>query len=92
MQKRHLIVGLVMFVASVVSYGYVHMTAASPAIEVVDTATPSVGVTAAASPLVFPAAALEVSEALVSLPDSGILFAAGVALMGLAAGIRRHVS
>jgi hypothetical protein len=86
------VVGLVMFLASVLSYGFVHMTAASPAIEVVDTANPSVGVTAAASPLVIPSAALEVSEALVPLSDAGMLFATGIALMGLAAGVRRHVS
>lgn len=93
MEKRHLVVGVAMFVASLALSGLVPITAASPAVDggiatSAETA-PNMGVTAAASPLILPAATAQFSEAFASMSDATMLFVAGVALFGLAAGVRR---
>ena len=85
-----MVVGAVMLLAGVVSYGLVRTRAASPALEVFESSSgPSVGVSAA-SPFVLPLSTVEFAETLASLSDTAMMFAAGVALFGLAAGVRRH--
>ena len=86
-----MVVGAAMLLAGVVSYGLVRTRAASPALEVVESSSgPSAGVSAVASPLVLPLSTFEFAETLASLSDTAMMFAAGVALLGLAAGVRRH--
>lgn len=93
MQTNHVLAGVVMFIASVASSGFVHVAAASPSTETVETTSaPTVGVTAAGSPFVLPSAGPEWVEMLGSVSETTRLFAAGVALLGLAAGVRRHTS
>jgi hypothetical protein len=90
MQKRHVVVGAVMLLSAVVSYGLVRMRAASPALELVESSSsPSMAV-AAASPLLVQSSTVEFAETLASLSDTTMMLAAGVALLGLAAGVRRH--
>ena len=89
MEKRHLVVGVVMFLASAASYGLVQMTEASPTVDVIAVASPVMSVTSVA-PLITAAPALEFSETFGSLSDTTMMFAAGAVLLGLAAGVRRH--
>lgn len=82
MQKWNLVVGLVMFMASTVSYSSylpVPMT-------VVNAADESVTVEAA----VETTAAVDDPAPFVA--DPTLMFASGVALFSLAAGVRRHIS
>lgn len=87
-------VGVVMFLASVVPYGLAEMAGANPAAEAVgvtaavDAASPSVNV--ASAPSVFSAGTVELDEMLGSFSDPTMMLASGVALLGLAAGVRRH--
>lgn len=90
MQKRHLVVGAVMLLASVVSYGFVRMTAASPAMDADPPSGASIGIGAATPPLVVPVSSVDSHDLLTSLSDTTMMFAAGVALFSLAAGVRRH--
>jgi hypothetical protein len=89
MRKRHLIVGVVMLVASAVSFDLVQTAATPSAAELVD-ARDDVGLTASATPLVV--AAPGMIETLDSLSDAAILLAAGAALFAVAAGVRRHTA
>lgn len=82
--------GAVMVLASVVSYGFVRMTAASPAMDVDPSSGTPIGVGAAVLPLVVPASSIEMHDLLTSVSDTTMMFAAGVALLSLAAGVRRH--
>jgi hypothetical protein len=92
MQKRYVVVGAVMLVASAVSYGLVQMTEASPAtVEMVATAGSSIGIAAAAAPLVLPVTpAVEFATESHSATDAAMLLATGATLIGIAAGVRRH--
>ena len=89
MQKRPLVVAVVMLLASLVSYDVMHMTAVSAALEVADTTT-TVGVGAGMTPQVLPITTVELGEVLGSISDPTVFFAAGVVLFGLAAVVRRH--
>ena len=92
MQKRHLLVGLVMLVASAVSYGLVQLTEASGApTEIAEPAAQGgMGVTAAASPIVLPPDTVSIVSLIDSVPDAAMLFATGATLLALAAGMRRR--
>lgn len=95
MRKRHLAVGLVMVVASAVSYQsyeLVHVTESSPAVtaEVGDAPPSSMGIHAAVVPRVMPAPAPKESKMLESIPDAVLLGATGAALFVIAAGVRRR--
>lgn len=92
MQKRPVVVAVVMFLASLVSYDVVHMTAAGAALEVADSSASSVGVAVSVAPQVLPLTAVEVGDMLGAVSDPAVFFAAGVVLFGLAAGVRRHTS
>lgn len=84
MRKRHLVVGLVMFMASVVShssYQPVFMTVVTAADE-----SANVETTAAVTPV------SEVTDTVPFMADTALMFASGVVLFGLAAGVRRHIS
>ena len=92
-----MVLGVAMCLASVVYYGLAQMIAASttddaPVVSVhVDTATsPTVGVTASASPLLFPAAGADALQMISGISDTTMLLAAGAVLIGAAAGVRRH--
>jgi hypothetical protein len=85
MQKRPLVVGAVML-ASALSYGVVQMTEASPAVGV----TSSSEMTSATTPVLQVAPSSDVATLFGSLSDTTTLLAAGVTLLGIAAGVRRH--
>jgi hypothetical protein len=93
MQRRHVVIGLVMAVASAVSFQLVY-TEASPS-------TKLVSVTAPAMKMAVPAPTVALSgthasdpllDVFVSISDTTMMFATGVALLGIAAGVRRHTS
>ena len=90
MRKRHVVVGVVMLLASAVSYGLVQMTEASAAFEVVASATPMMNLASAPAPLVTPSPAAGFGGVLGSISDTTMMFAIGAALIGIAAGVRRH--
>jgi hypothetical protein len=83
MRKRHLVVGLVMFMASTVSYSSQLPVSGT----VLNAADESVNVESAAN--VAPVGKFSNS---VPLADTTLMFASGVVLFGLAAGVRRHIS
>jgi hypothetical protein len=86
MQKRLVVVGSVMFVASVVLYG----------IGRVDGVTDIIGTDASAAfafaawPGLVPGATQDAIDIVSALSDSAMLLATGVALIALAAGVRRQ--
>ena len=92
MQKRQLAIGIAMCVTSLGSYGIASAgtpagsrTPVHAAIEVDESAP----VVAAGSPA--PASDV-LHEPLVWVSDTAMMFATGVALIGVAAGVRRHTS
>jgi hypothetical protein len=95
MRKRHLAVGLVMVVVSVVSYQsseLVHLIEAGPAVttEVGEMPPSSMGIHAAVLPRVTPAPAPKEPRMWDSLSDAVLLGATGAALFVIAAGVRRR--
>jgi hypothetical protein len=89
MQKRHLVVGAVMVLASVVSFHVVQTTQAPAAIEVVEAGRPA-SVMSATAPLPVTSASDDLGDVVTSVSDITTMFAIGAALLGLAAGVRRH--
>jgi hypothetical protein len=83
MRKRHLVVGLVMFMASTVSYS--SLLPVSPTVVMAADESVDVETTANVAPVG------ELSNS-VPLADTTLMFASGVVLFGLAAGVRRHIS
>lgn len=82
-------VGIVTLVVSAASYGVAQMLAASPVTDSLEGASASVGVTAASGPLLLQT--LTPLLAMIdAVPDALVLLVTGVALIGLAAGLRRH--
>ena len=90
MQKRHLLVAVVMLVASAVSYSLVQMTEASQSIDTAAPARHGMGVTAAASPLVLAVDTVSLASMIDAVPDAAMLFATGATLLAVAAGVRRR--
>lgn len=95
MRKRHLVAGVVMLVASVVSYQsyeLVHLTEASLAAagDVREMPPASVGVHAAVVPRVIPAQAPPAATKLEPIFDAMLLGATGAALFVIAAGVKRR--
>ena len=85
-------VGVVLLVASGVSYGLVYSTEASPAaFEAVEVGGTGIVMKQAAAPLVVMTPDRFGFIAFVdSIPDTTVLLASGVTLLALAAGVRRH--
>jgi hypothetical protein len=75
---------------SAASYGFAQIPAPSPSTEIPSAAVAATDITVAASPLILPSASFEFIEMLSAVSDATMLFATGVALIGLAAGVRRH--
>jgi hypothetical protein len=91
MQKRHVIVGAVMLLASAASYSLAHIAATIATFDVADSSTPAVGLaTAPSGPLSTPNAQL--IDHLGVLSDTSVFVVVGVTLLGIAAGLRRHAS
>jgi hypothetical protein len=93
MQRRHVVIGLVMAVASAVSFQLVY-TEASPSTELVSVTAPAMKMAVPAATVALPHAnAIDpFMDVLISISDTTMMFATGVALLGLAAGVRRHTS
>ena len=95
MQKRRVIVALAMCLAVLVPYGVVQMTAATPALDDPGVSTPAAPLADAsaratgAAPVLLPATR-QLVMTLAAVPETTMLFATGVALLGLAAGVRRR--
>lgn len=93
MRKRQLLVALVSLVGIAVSYGVVLMTAAVPttvaAEEAVESSADTLPVMATA-PAMSPSMLSTFGGLFDAMPDAVMLFAAGMALFGLAEGVRRH--
>lgn len=84
-------VGLVMLIAGAASYGLVRMLAASPATAgSVETQSASAGAAAAASQVMSPSVLFSIDALVESTPDPIVLLGAGVALFGVAEGLRRR--
>ena len=96
MQKRLVAFGVVIFVASAVLYGFAQIAGASPATDavavtpVLEAASSSVEVGSAPASIMLSGATLELAEVLESISDPTMMLATGVALFGLAAGVRRR--
>jgi hypothetical protein len=94
MRKRHLVVGGVVVLVGVVSYGFAQMMAASPGAESA-TAQVAEGMSSTATDAVammplLPVGALELVDTLGPVSDPTLMFAAGAMLIAVAAGVRRH--
>jgi hypothetical protein len=90
MQKRHLVVSVMVVVASLISYALVQFTEA----HVIRTAGAELD-NGMALDLATPTVALQSEAAnvvgvLENVPDAAIMFAAGASLLAIAATLRRH--
>jgi hypothetical protein len=95
MQKRHLVVGLVLFVATVVPHA---LAQSSVALAADESASASVAVDATPTswwrvPSISGSQVVAITDefaAVASVSDTALMLGAGIALFGLAAGVRRH--
>ena len=90
MQKRLLVIGTVMFVASAVLYGIGHAHGMTDIIGTDDLASAPAAFALAALPALMPGTTQDAIDTLDALSDSAMLLATGVALIALAAGVRRQ--
>lgn len=91
MRKRHWIVGLLALVGSAVSYGLALMTAATPsAAAAAEMESSASGVGTTASTLIVPSLAVSIESLFASAPDPVVLLVTGMALIGVAEGVRRR--
>jgi hypothetical protein len=90
MQKSHLLLSLVLILATLISYGVVQMTEARPVhAEVV--ATEQASSTGTGTPMmVVKSHVPAVFPLLATIPDAATLFVTGATLLAIAAGVRRH--
>ena len=92
MQKKRLAVGLLLLVASAVSYELVHLTEASPASGAPVESVPVSGVHAAAVPIMLPVPVAAQTSLFGPVSDAALFAATGAALFVIAAGIRHRAS
>ena len=90
MQKRLLVIGTVMFVASVVLYGIGRADGMTDILRTDSQASAPAASALAALPVLIPGATQDAIDTVSALSDSAMLLATGVALMALAAGVRRQ--
>ena len=90
MQKRLVLVGSVMFVASVVLYGIGRADGVTDIIGTDAAASAPAAFAFAALPAFVPGATQDAIDIVSALSDSAMLLATGVALIALAAGVRRQ--
>jgi hypothetical protein len=91
MQKRYVVVLLAVLMAGIAIYGLAQMTEAGPVVEAVEAASPvMMRMTTQTAHVPTPSTMARVKDYIGDFSDTTMLVATGIALIGLAAGVRRQ--